>query len=236
MIKETESDTAEPGNLFDCDLDETVAELPVSRPNSDLTPMLYVIAKNRVMAVLGKSSDLVTSTRPTSYEEVMNLDKVIDEFRSAVPPSLQARPMAKSVLDSPEIVMLRMYLELLLYKVRCILHRKYLIPAHSDSRYSRSRQACIHAGLNMLRIQSTLNQETQHRGRLYRNRWKLSSLVNHDFLLAATVLCVDLDRTMAKTPRPTLNSELNDQDSKQRNHGGFAGVLQDLGAIKSLIA
>ena len=96
MIKESESDTVEPRNLFDSDFDENVVNLPVSRPESDLTPMLYVISKNRVMAVLGSISDLVTSTQTTSYDEVMKLDKVIDEVRSAVPPSLRARPMAET--------------------------------------------------------------------------------------------------------------------------------------------
>ncbi|KAL8722749.1 MAG: hypothetical protein Q9225_000810 [Loekoesia sp. 1 TL-2023] len=194
MIKEAESDTAEPRNLFDKDFDDDTVVLPISRPETDLTPMLYVIVKNRIMSVLGRISDLNISTRPTSYAEVIELDTVIHKVRNAVPPSLQTQPTTKSLLDNPEVVMQRAYIALLLFKVQCILHHQYLVPAHSDSQYNYSRQSCIDAALQMLQLQSTLNQETQPGGRLYQYKWRVSSLVNHDFFLAATVLCLELDR------------------------------------------
>ena len=230
MIKESECDTAEPRNLFDTDFGEDVASLPVSRPDTDLTPMLYVIVKNRIMLILGKVSDLTSSTRPISYADVMRMDALIHEVRNAIPLSLQTLPLAKSLLDSPEIVMQRLYLAQLLYKAQCILHRNYLIPAYSDSRYSYSRQSCIDAALQILQIQSTLNQETQPGGRLYRSKWKVSSLVNHDFFLAATILCLDIDRDKTMIPPVSLGDPPTGRDRRanvmQALHESYRILLQ----------
>ena len=200
MIKETQTDTAEPRNLVDDDFDEDIDALPASRPDTDLTPMLYVIVKNRIMSVFGMISDLTSSKGAISYAEVMRLDKVLHEARDAIPTGLQMRPIAKSLLDNPNAVMRRIYLALVFNKARCILHRKYLVAAHSNNLYSYSRQYCIDAALQMLQLQSTLNQETQPGGRLFHDKWKVSSLVNHDFLLATTILCLDLDHDMAMQP------------------------------------
>ena len=198
MIKESQTDAAEPRNLVDDDFDEDIEALPASRPDTDLTPMLYVIVKNRTMSVFGMISDLTTSKGIISYAEVMRLDTVLHEARDAIPPGLQMRPIAKSLLDNPTAVMRRIYLALIINKAQCILHRKYLVGAHSNSQYSYSRQSCIDAALQMLQLQSTLNQETHPGGRLYHDKWKVSSLVNHDFLLATTILCLDLDRDIAR--------------------------------------
>lgn len=213
MIKESQSDAAEPRNLLDADFDEDVVSLPASRSDKDLTPMLYVIVKNRIMTVFGMISDLTTSTRPISYTEVMKLNKILDEAREAIPTDLKMRPIAKSILDNPDVIMQRIYLALIFNKAQCILHRKYLTAAYSNNQYSYSYQTCIGAALQMLKIQSTLNQETQPGGRLYQDKWKVSSLVNHDFLLATTILCLDRDRDIVMQPSTQLvnSAEIKEQ-------------------------
>ena len=197
MIKESQTDAAEPRNFVDDDFDEDIDALPASRPDTDLTPMLYVIVKNRIMSVFGMISDLTTSKGTISYAEVMRLDEILHGAHDAIPPGLQMRPIAMSLLDNPTAVMRRIYLALIINKAQCILHRKYLIAAHSNSQYSYSRQSCIDAALQMLQLQYTLSQETHPGGRLYHDKWKVSSLVNHDFLLATMILCLDLDRDIA---------------------------------------
>lgn len=207
MIKELQSDTAEPQNLLDDDFDEDMIELPAPRPDTDLTPILYVVAKKKLLSVFGSISDLTTSTQPSSYAEVMRLDRILNEARRAIPPGLQMRPMTKSIIDHPDVVMRRIYLDLIFHKAQCVLHRKYLIPARSNNQYDYSRQSCIEAALQILHHQSTLDQETQPGGQLFRDRWKVSSLVNHDFLLAATILCLDLDRDLSATLSSRINRE-----------------------------
>ena len=214
MIKESQTDAAEPRNLVDDDFDEDIDALPASRPDTDLTPMLYVIVKNRIMSVFGMISDLTTAKGIISYAEVMRLDKVLQEARDAIPPGLQMRPIAKSVLDNSTAVMRRIYLALIINKAQCMLHRKYLVAAHSNSQYSYSRQSCIDAALQMLQFQSTLSEETQPGGRLYHDKWKVSSLVNHDFLLATTILCLDLDRDIAMQASIQLRESAKEKDRR----------------------
>lgn len=80
-----------------------------------------------------------------------------------------------------------------------------------QSKYIYSRQSCRDAALQILQHQSTLHQETQPGGQLFRDRWKVSSLVNHDFLLAATILCLDLDRDIAARSSSQINGRAVDK-------------------------
>lgn len=212
MIKEWQWDTSEPRNLLDEDFDEDMVELPTSRPDTDLTPMLYVVVKDRLLSVFGIVSDLATSTRVSSYAEVMNLDRRLNEARLAIPLGLQPRLMAQSIADNPEIVLKRIYLDVLCYKAECVLHRKYLIPARTNSQYAYSRQTCVKSALQILQHQSTLDEEMRPGGQLYMIRWRLSSLINHDFLLATTILCLDLDRDMVagSPPQPDVIHALHE--------------------------
>lgn len=216
MIKDGQSDTAEPRNLLDDDFDEDIMHLPPPRPDTDLTPMVYVVVKNKFLSVFGMISDLATSTQTSTYNEVMRLDAILHDVRHGIPPGLQLRPMTKSITDHPDVIIRRIYIALLFHKAQCVLHRKCLISARHDNQYAYSRQSCIEAALQILEHQSTLNQHTQPGGRLYRDRWKISSLVNHDFLLAATILCLDLDRDLARgipaTPNGTVMSRIGRDD------------------------
>ena len=196
MIKPWQSDTAEPRNILDDDFDEDLTELPTPRPDTDLTPMVYFLMKNKLLSVCATISDLTASTRPPSYAGVMRMDQLLHEARRAIPPGLQLRPISKSITHNSDIVIKRIYLALVFHNAQRVLHRKYLLPARSNTQYAYSRQSCVEGALQILQHQSTLNQETQPGGQLYRDRWKVSSLVNHYFLLAATILCLDLDRSM----------------------------------------
>ena len=196
MMKDWKSDTAEPRNLLDDDFDEDMTELPASRPDTDLTTLVYFVTKNKFLSVFGMISDLTTSTKPSPHTKVMKLDQLLQEARRAIPPGLQLRPMTKSITDSSDLVIKCIYLALLFHKAQCALHRKYLIPTCSNTQYAYSRQLCIETALQILQHQSTRNEETQPDGQLYRDRRKISSLVNHDILLAATILCLDLDSSM----------------------------------------
>lgn len=79
MMKDWQSDTAEPRNLLDGDFDVDVTELPDSRPGIDLIPLVYFITKNNFLSVFGMISDLTTSTKPSPHDEVMKLDQLLRE-------------------------------------------------------------------------------------------------------------------------------------------------------------
>ena len=193
MVREADSDAAEPRNLLDDDMDVDMAELPPARPESVQTPVQYFVAKNKLIGILGMISDLTNSKRPLTYTQVMRLDQVLDDTYKNSPSWLHMRPMSKSIMDGPETIMRRVFVALVYYKVKCILHRKYLVPSRTDHRYTYSRSTCIDAALQILQCQSMLDEDTQAGGRLYHDRWKALSFVNQEFLLAISILCLDLD-------------------------------------------
>ena len=205
MIKEGQSDTAEPQNLLDDDFNENMKTLPAPRPDTDMTPMIYRIVKNRLSTIFGMISDLTTSTRSSPYTEVLRLDTMLHKAYLAIPAGLQLRPMTKSIIDNADVVARRIYLALIFHKAQCVLHRRYLVQARSDSQYAYSRDSCVEAALNILQLQTVLHQAIQVGGQLYRDRWKVSSLVNHDCLLAVTILCLELDHDTTMESISRLN-------------------------------
>ena len=60
LIKENQTDIAEPRNLADSDFNELMAELPASRPETEVTPILYILAKLRILSVGVKVADMAS--------------------------------------------------------------------------------------------------------------------------------------------------------------------------------
>lgn len=56
----------------------------------------------------------------------------------------------------------------------------------------------MEAALKILELQDILDQETQPAGQLYQIRWRLTSLVTHDFLLATSILCFCLQHDISE--------------------------------------
>ncbi len=197
MVRASQSNTAEPRNLLDEDIREDMCELPSARPESLQTPVQFFVAKNRLISVFGKISDL-TLTPSQQYAEILRLDEVLHSTYDSIPRRLAMRPMSKSIMDDPTTIIQRIHVALIYYKAKCSLHRPYLILAKADKRYTYSSTACIDAALEILNIQQILDQETQAGGRLYADRGKVTSIMRSDFLLATTILCVDAHHTVTQ--------------------------------------
>lgn len=75
-------------------------------------------------------------------------------------------------------------------KAQCVLHRPYLVRARENPRFTYSRRTCIDSAMEMLEYQTILHAETKTGMRCRQNR--VSSLTSADFLLAATIVCLDL--------------------------------------------
>ena len=177
-----------------------MTELPEARPDAVQTTVQFFVAKSRIVSVFGRITDLATSTPPCSYNEIMSLDSALRAANDAIPKWLAMNSTAASIMDAPELVIRRVYVALLFHTARCALHRKYLILAKSDTTFAYSRTTCVEAALQILHIQRHVDQEVQIGGRLYQSRWKVSSVVKNEFLLATTILCLDLDHDLG-TPR-----------------------------------
>jgi hypothetical protein len=192
MISDRQCDTAEPRNFNDDDMDEHTTELPLPRPETEYTSSLAIIARMRITIALGVVSDLLASLTPYSHDEVLRVDKVLDDAAESLPPPLKKKPMAVSITEPSQLIMSRLFVNHLLHKGKIMLHQRYhhVNPnPHEEDAFQYSRAACLDASLEMLRFQRILDEETRPRGRLSAMRWRISSIVKHQFLTATMVLC-----------------------------------------------
>ncbi|KAI1089709.1 fungal-specific transcription factor domain-containing protein [Rostrohypoxylon terebratum] len=197
MIEERHSDVEMPRNLHDSDFDVDTVELPPSRPDTELTLILYRLNKDRMMKCLGLVWDLVVDIRPHTYVEAMENDAKLEEAHSLIPDCLRWRSMAQCVGDAPSMIMQKLFLRIIYYRAKIVLHRKFSL-AKIPHEYPYSREAILDAAFNLLDYQRILDEETQPFCRLYEERWRVSSIVSHDFLLATSILCLYLQNTPGK--------------------------------------
>ncbi|KAL4802991.1 fungal-specific transcription factor domain-containing protein [Aspergillus unguis] len=192
MVRMADSDTELPRNLYDDDFDENCKELPPSRPPSEPTPLSYLITKSRLANVLGQAIEQSSSLQNISYDKVMEMDAELRRAQDMVPEHLHVRPIEESPLDPLVLIMSRFSVMSVYHRAQCLLHRKYLIRARENPRFTHSRKTCIESALELLRFQSMLHVETRPTGRLRSRQNRVTTLSSSDFLQAATILCLDL--------------------------------------------
>ncbi|TVY12787.1 Pyrrolocin cluster transcription factor fsdR, partial [Lachnellula arida] len=192
MIREGETDTAEPKNLLDTDFDESMTTLPHPRPSTEATPVAYSIFKVRLLRQFGLIVDQINSITPISYDEVLRLDSSLLETHATLPPYLTMKSLSQSITDDALVILRRYTLEVTFQKSRCVLHRKYLISGKSDARFRYSTTASVDAAMRLLDVQRTFDEASQPGGQLSGERWRRAALINQDYVLAAMVLCLDL--------------------------------------------
>ncbi|KAH0522939.1 hypothetical protein TsFJ059_006719 [Trichoderma semiorbis] len=193
VLKLQQYDTAEPRNLLDTDFDDTTVELPPSRPETEVTPVLYSLAKSRVDKMMRLVNDVVNDTQEHPYTEIMELDRKLQEAEASLPPIFRWQPLSQSFMVAPQVVMHRVLLQLAIQRLTIWLHRKYLAPPYTQPRYQYSRSACVQAAIKILEFQQIVMEETQGDGLLYPARWArwmlLSSRPRAVFLLGVSILC-----------------------------------------------
>ncbi|KAI1348456.1 fungal-specific transcription factor domain-containing protein [Xylaria sp. FL0043] len=192
MISDSGWDTAEPLNFNDTDLSHDMIQLPLPRPETETTTVLGLISRQRVVMALGAVSDLTARVKPYGYAEVIEVDRILRDAEARIPPPLKMKPLASSMTDAPILIMSRLFLQHMIYKGQLMLHRRFVqvkTSLHTDDTFAYSRRACLRASLQLLRIQKTLDEEAQPGGQLDTMRWRMTSIMNHQFLTASMVLC-----------------------------------------------
>ena len=192
MIPSECCDTAAPRNLNYSDFSPDTTVLPPSRPLSDHTPVSYTIVKGKVMNVFKKIVSHTQALSPGLPEAMTVLDLELRETYTNIPTGFKMKPISQSFMDTSSTIMNRCNIELLYLKAVVVLHRRYLNTEMRSPEYSKSRSVCLDAALRTLAIQADVHQSSQPGGRLYKDRWMVSSLTAHDFLLAAMIVCLDL--------------------------------------------
>ncbi|KAI1105088.1 fungal-specific transcription factor domain-containing protein [Jackrogersella minutella] len=197
IIRDDECDTEPPSNLFDFDFDENIMALPPSRPATEPTSTLYLSYKSKLCRMLRRVIRIALSIQPPPYEEVIKLDEELHQYHTQVPPSLQIRPIRSySFTDQTYDIMHRLMLEMMYLKSLCVLHRPYLNREKDNPKYDRSRTACRDAALRILDLHAEYEEESKPNGRIYEDKYMLSALTLHDFLIAAMILCLDLTENL----------------------------------------
>lgn len=218
LIQPFMCDTQEPRNLLEEDMHEEITELPPSRPETELTASLYTVVLTRVRLAHAQVMDLINSASQPPYREVMELDARFRVVYTQLPEC--AKPVSGEDFDktlSPAS-MRRFYLVMSFLKSELQLHRPYLLLGRSDPNYEYSRRVCLNAAVEMLGLQRKVDNEIRPGGKLWSPgmqsftvSWYMSSIVAHDFLLATTVLVLDVDADLtapiSQTP-PTPSSGL----------------------------
>ncbi|KAM0204407.1 hypothetical protein ACHAPI_000160 [Fusarium lateritium] len=244
MLQGIETDTTVPRNLYDDDFDEHSAELPLSRPAGDWTPMTYPIHKTRIMRVFGQIARQAHALTPPSYAEVTKLDDLLQETWREVPSFMMVRPLDECVGEAPVLLIQRFGLTAVYNKCRCVLHRRYLAEAIPRREHDYSRRQCLEGALSLLNYQHIIWEACKPGHVLSQNGWFVSSLAVHDFLMAAMVLYLvvknenyseagsDYDWMSQTTPTPTKDELIG---MIKRSYFIWLDVSQDVTEVRKTV-
>ncbi|KAK2020082.1 fungal-specific transcription factor domain-containing protein [Colletotrichum eremochloae] len=192
MIYGHDCDTQLPTNIFDEEFGPDTKILPPPRPNTEPTPIAYMIAKARLSIEMG---DILQATnrvgRQLPYDEILRFDARLREINDEIPPHLKVTSLEGSH-DPVTLIIARFNMNVLYNKIVCLLHKKYVPRARQNPRYAYSRRTAVEAALETLRHLITLDRESQPNGRLRSLRWFVNSIATKDFLLSAMLVALDL--------------------------------------------
>ncbi|TVY34249.1 Fusarisetin A cluster transcription factor [Lachnellula subtilissima] len=211
MVESIESDTLYPRNLRDEDVDEGMTELPPSRPDSELTPISYLISKSRLCHACGQIATLANRLTLSPYTEVMKMDGLLHEAYATIPSFFQM-PLEFSLFESPGLIIKQFSLALVYQKSRCMLHRKYIMKQNENPHYAYSKKVAVDASMELLKCQAMSYDATFDGGALARDRWVLSTLTTHDFLLASMIVTINIMQTFG--PNFNNRKEVKEVDLK----------------------
>ena len=189
IVRHDEYDTLPPRNLYEHQLYPTMQILPPEEPPDAPTFISYWIASDLLLRPFRCILEEMNSLTPTKYDRVLALSQQLTNSRSQIAPRLR-HETADAASDNSIDILKRIQLDQVYHKVMCVLHRKHMADGLRNPEYRPSTDACIQSALALLRCQEDLHSKEMT---LFRQiRWDIFSLTNHDFLLAATILCLYL--------------------------------------------
>ncbi|KAK5948287.1 hypothetical protein OHC33_010721 [Knufia fluminis] len=193
MVRLGDSDTDLPRNIYDDEFDEGSTQLPPPRPQSEATPISYMIAKSKLSLGFGRVLEEINGVQRKSYDEVLKIDKALRDIYDTVPEHLKVRPMSEQQLAPMALIAARFGLATVYNKALCVLHRRYVRMARPGNRYMYSRKTCLESAMQLLDFQAANYQPPDRPGRTKpHSRHNTGSLIAHDYLLAGTLVCMDL--------------------------------------------
>jgi hypothetical protein len=195
IVQPDQCDVDLPRNLHDDDFDEDTAVLPPSRPETEPTRALYYRYKLRLVRHIRRITIHALSVASPDYQETLSLHHELEKIHQNIPPSLRFVRYRDGVAEM-QTLLHNMSLEILYLKGMCILHRPYLTRRKGDPACELSRRTCRQAALRVLDLHLDMEVEVKLDAKLFEKGYLLNSLISHDFLVAAMILCLDLSETV----------------------------------------
>ncbi|THV45841.1 hypothetical protein BGAL_0445g00040 [Botrytis galanthina] len=203
-IKFAECDTKEPRNLHAEELSEDMTILPSSRLDTESTHNCYQRVQSRIMRAYGYVIEFLHIVEPQPYTEVIRLDEMLKKHHDHIPSHLQLGTLSQMAHETPSTIAEKFFLQKFYYKATLLLHRKYwntTLPGNPDEFRWFSRRMCVLSSMALLNIQVSMHEASQPGGILKDLKWWHFSMTNHDFLLAAMIMCLDLNTNQRTDPR-----------------------------------
>jgi hypothetical protein len=104
---------------------------------------------------------------------------------NGIPAVLKTRPFQESLMDSPFLIMTRIYIEFIYLKSLCVLHRRHMVKG-SQTSITSATTAAIRLVERFLSIQ----KELEPGGLLETHQWMVNSFSLNDFFMGVTTLCL----------------------------------------------
>ena len=181
-----------PRNIHDEDeaFDEDCTSLPPALPDSTPTRISFLIAKARLAFGFARALDEVSRGPLPKWERVLEIDRDLRQIYDNVPAHYKLGQLSGQ--DSLVLVSARFVLLSIHHKSLCVMHSRFLETAKYDKRFIYSRRVCLTSAMTILRFQAIQDQDIPVNGQLRSMTNYQTSLVIHDYLLAATIISADL--------------------------------------------
>ncbi|KAB5577559.1 fungal-specific transcription factor domain-containing protein [Coniochaeta sp. 2T2.1] len=239
VIQDDQCDVRSPTNLHDEDFDEDSAELPPARPDTESTKALYFTYKSKLVRQMRRIVLHALSVRPRDYEETLSLHAGLETIHDNIPPPLRVPHIhgivAAAATDHSKTILHRIALELTYLKALCLLHRPYFARRKDDPTCELSREWARQAAMKILELHTEMEVEIRPSGKLFEKGYLLGTLTLHDFLVAAMVLCLDLNETTGLS-RDERQAELQALRIAHANWSTRAATSKDAAHAKKVLA
>ncbi|ETN36345.1 uncharacterized protein HMPREF1541_08622 [Cyphellophora europaea CBS 101466] len=206
------TDIGPPRNLLDNDLNESMTELPPSRPDTELSPVNSFLLKNHFMTLFAEIYTNAHNVQTTANDDasIEHFESLLQARRSQMPPIFRTKPIALSLNDPDALRMFRLTIDFLYHKTLIILHRRRMGDSNSSS-----RETCINAANSIIVSFGDLITELRPGKLMEGKAWMLSATVVNDFLLASMTLSMAFITLAPNSPassRKGSNSTINREE------------------------
>lgn len=183
LISSMHADTMEPRNVHDWELSDDLTVLPPSRPMNETTSVTFLIAKTRLLRVLSRVSDFNSTTVPSPYNEVLDIDNALYESYRNLPDDMRMHSVKLDcTANDKKADLSKLNLRLMYLQGMCQLHRRFIAKGRLDPQFNHSRDRCLSSALAILNYQSTIDQS-----------WYKLARARMVYTLAAMILLLELE-------------------------------------------